>query len=156
MFSSTYFLALTLEFRAIIITFCLWGSLLRIAKNQQHLNSLLSVCILLSGWDEVLMLLGCLKSLLCKACFRVLHYYYYYYYYYLLDPCMNLCQFIVAVEGVKNDKGFYNLSKVPIKSNQLNPPPPSTFLQQNVFTSLWTAPTKAKCNNYVNARTEEK
>ncbi len=58
------------------------------------------------------MLLGCLKSLLCKACFRVLHFYYYYYYY-LLDQCMNLCQFIVSVEGLKTDKGFYNLSNVP-------------------------------------------
>lgn len=58
---------------------------------------------------------------------------------------MNQGQFIVAVEGLKNDKGFYNLSKVPWKSNQMNPTPLHI-----------SAPVKAKCNNYVNARTEGK
>ncbi len=36
---------------------------------------------------------------------------------------MNLCQFIVSVEGLKTDKGFYNLSNVPWTSNQMNPTP---------------------------------
>lgn len=96
------------------------------------------------------MLLGCLKSLLCKECCRVLHFKYYFYD--LLDSCMNLCQFVVAVEGVENMTMVSTTCQWKQASKWTSPLHISSTKYSHFPVNH---PTNAKCNRCVNTGTEE-